>query len=158
MWGVVLVIGGLWMVGRISRGFQSHPSNQSRRVRSPFSTPIQSELMDASAVSDDTAQEHGAFVVGEPDDYAPPDITAIEQTPAGINDSIKPSGSQCCGGAPAAPINRLPVPGRAPGARPIAAPARPIVKTAAPARSSLASRVPANSPLMRNPIFRSLFK
>lgn len=148
-YAIVIAIGGLWLVGRISRGFRSHPSNFSRRVDSPFAPPVMSELLDASSVSDDTAQEHGAFVLGEPDDYAPPQITAMEQTPAGINESLKPQGGACCGGvkAPASPIAKLPVPGRAPGARPIVslpvrkAPAAP----AAPTRSDLVSRIPRNS-------------
>ena len=130
---IVIGIGGIWLAGRISRGFHSHPRNLSSRVISPFAPAVQSELLDASSVSDDTAQEHGAFTIGEPDDYAPPQITALEQTPAGINESLKPQGAQCCGGAPRPSIQRLPVPGRAPGAAPV------------PARSTLASRIPANS-------------
>ena len=133
---IAIGIGGLWLVGRISRGFRSHPMNLSRTVSSPFAAPVQSDLLDASSVSDDTAQEHGAFTVGEPDDYAPPQITAIEQTPAGINESLKPQGAQCCGGAPKAPLQKLPVPGRAPGATPA---------RSTPARSSLTSRIPSNS-------------
>lgn len=130
---IAIAVGGLWLVGRISRGFRSHPSNFSRRVDSPFAPGVQSELLDTSSVSDDTAQEGGAFTVGEPDDYAPPQITAMEQTPAGINESLKAQGATCCGGvkAPASPIAKLPVPGRAPGAAPVrkAAPRSNVART-----------------------------
>lgn len=135
---IAIAVGGLWLVGRISRGFNSHPSNYStRRIDSPFAPQVQSELLDASSVSDDTAQEHGAFVLGEPDDYAPPQITAMEQTPAGINDSLKPLTAQCCGKVKPfpkpSPIAKLPAPGRAPGARPVV----PVVRKA-PVKSNLA--------------------
>ncbi len=119
-YAIAIAIGGLWLVGRISRGFRSHPANFSRRVPSPFAPDVQSDLLDTSSVSDDTAQESGSFVAGETDDYAPPQITAVEQAPAGINESLKPQGGQCCGGPKApSPIQKLPVPGRAPGTRPV---------------------------------------
>ena len=130
--GAVLIVGGLWLDGRISRGFSSHPSNLARRVSSALAPAVQSDLLDASSVSDDTAQESGAFVLGEPDDYAPPQITAIEQAPAGINESLTPQGAKCCGGASARPIAKrpiakLPVPGRAPATKPVT-PTKPIVR------------------------------
>lgn len=134
---IALIIGGLWLVGRISRGFYSHPmSHPTGRTQSAFSHPIESELLDNSAVSDDTAQEHGAFTAGEPDDYGPPLLTDLEQTPAGINDSLSPIGTHtggCCGSehdttAPTRPA----VP--SPGIPPVAT---PIMPRPAPVRSPL---------------------
>lgn len=135
---IVLIVGGLWLVGRISRGFYSHPMQHPKgRTQSAFSHPVESELLDNSAVSDDTAQEHGAFVAGEGDDFGPPLLTDIEQTPAGINDSLNPLGTHtggCCGSehdttaAPSAPAVH------SPGIPPVAT---PIMPRPAPVRSPL---------------------
>jgi len=120
---IALIVGGLWLIGRISRGFASHPLNTPQgRTLSAFSHRVESELLDNSAVSDDTAQEHGAFVAGEPDDFAPPMLTDIEQTPANINDSLAPIGAEhpCCSG------------GDHPAPDPVHAPGRPIPPVATP--------------------------
>src|SRR5712691_3186390 len=119
MWPVVIAIGGLWLVGRISRGFASHPLNQPRAMRRSALLPdVQSELLDSSSVADDTAQEPGAFTVGEPDDAPPPQITAIEAPTITHAPSLAPQQQSCCsGGHTASEISiarRLPVPGRAP--------------------------------------------
>lgn len=146
---LALIIGGLWLVGRISRGFDSHPlRHRQGRTLSAYSHPVESELLDNAAVSDDTAQEHGAFTAGEPDDYGPPLLTDIEQTPAGINDSLQPLGTHsggCCGSehettaAPSAsPIHQ-------PGIPPVAT---PIMPRPAPVRSPLQRLF---SPTVRRP-------
>ena len=137
---IALIVGGLWLIGRISRGFASHPMNTPQgRTLSAFSHRVESELLDNSAVSDDTAQEHGAFTVGEPDDFAPPMLTDIEQTPANINDSLAAIGAQkpCCSGGD----HPAPAQVHAPG-RPIPPVATPLLpRPAAPRKSPVLAKL-----------------
>jgi hypothetical protein len=149
MWGVVIALGGLWVVGRISRGFSSHPLNQSGARRfTAYAPDVQSELMDSSSVSDETAQEPGAFVLGEPDDAPPPQFSAIEGATHTTAPSLAPQRS-CCSGHTASEISiarRVPVAGRAPGARaPVSAPVRLPIAPAPTARQTIASRLDPNS-------------
>ena len=143
---IALIVGGLWLIGRISRGFASHPFNTPQgRTLSAFSHQVDSQLLDNSSVSDDTAQEHGAFVAGEPDDFAPPQLTDIEQTPASINDSLAPIGSlsNCCSGYsshqsdPTAPE---PPQVHAPG-RPIPPVATPLLPRPTPRKAPILAKI-----------------
>src|SRR5438270_11903238 len=116
MWGVVIALGGLWVVGRISRGFSSHPINQRGASRfSAYAPDVQSELMDSSGVSDETAQEPGAFVLGEPDDAPPAQFSAIEAPTVTHAPSLAPQRSCCSAGHTASEISiarRAPVAAR----------------------------------------------
>lgn len=60
---VLLVIGGLWLVGRISRRSPNHPANAVPALLAQ--QPAQVSFSGSVTAADETAQIQGSMILGE---------------------------------------------------------------------------------------------
>ena len=103
-YAIILAVGGLWLVGRISRGSASHPLNISRSLvgsGSALTQPVQSALTDSLSVAHETSDDAGtSLVAGEVDDV-PPALNPSAALSSKPSPALTPIAGVCCPDGPA---------------------------------------------------------
>jgi hypothetical protein len=120
--GAILVVGGIWLIGRVSRQSPNHPVtaalNASSSLQSAGATPgiTLNPPSTPSLETGDQMQSTGGLVAGEPLETPLPTVanlptppTQAQPKPAPVRVGMAPSTPRPVGARPLPPVNPVPV-------------------------------------------------